>query len=138
THMGTIGFNPFSAIKNLTQQLHVVGAVGPQYWLKAQRALRTQSGKELLNYNWVGQHRVYLQGLELQKRIMDRILGPIPEWGFKAFEWADQQNVQTAYMAGLLKALDEGKSLRQAIEDRKSTRLNSSHVKISYAVLCLK
>jgi len=117
THLGTIGFNPFSAIKNLTQQLHVVGAVGPQYWLKAQRALRTQSGKELLNYNWVGQHRVYLQGLELQKRIMDRIFGPIPEWGFKMFEWADQQNVQTAYMAGLLKALDEGKSLRQAIEE---------------------
>src|SRR5690606_41858573 len=27
---------------------------------------------------------------------------------------------------------------RLAIEDRKSTRLNSSHVKISYAVFCLK
>src|SRR5207302_10936466 len=26
----------------------------------------------------------------------------------------------------------------QEIEDRKSTRLNSSHVKISYAVFCLK
>src|SRR5690606_40070790 len=27
---------------------------------------------------------------------------------------------------------------RMAIKDRKSTRLNSSHVKISYAVFCLK
>src|SRR5690606_39385496 len=27
---------------------------------------------------------------------------------------------------------------REGIEDRKSTRLNSSHVKISYAVFCLK
>src|SRR2546430_6597118 len=27
---------------------------------------------------------------------------------------------------------------RQAIEDRKSTRLNSSHSQISYAVFCLK
>src|SRR5690606_28833114 len=27
---------------------------------------------------------------------------------------------------------------RQAVRDRKSTRLNSSHVKISYAVFCLK
>src|SRR5438874_4026327 len=27
---------------------------------------------------------------------------------------------------------------RKVIEDRKSTRLNSSHVEISYAVLCLK
>src|SRR5690606_23436315 len=31
-----------------------------------------------------------------------------------------------------------GCSYDDAIEDRKSTRLNSSHVKISYAVLCLK
>src|SRR5207253_3871636 len=29
-------------------------------------------------------------------------------------------------------------SFRVAAEDRKSTRLNSSHVAISYAVLCLK
>src|SRR5207302_3988123 len=27
---------------------------------------------------------------------------------------------------------------QRALEDRKSTRLNSSHVKISYAVFCLK
>src|SRR5690606_41847418 len=27
---------------------------------------------------------------------------------------------------------------RQPLQDRKSTRLNSSHVKISYAVFCLK
>src|SRR5690554_7432758 len=36
----------------------------------------------------------------------------------------------------------EGKSLNEKIknlpEDRKSTRLNSSHVRISYAVFCLK
>src|SRR5690554_7616089 len=29
-------------------------------------------------------------------------------------------------------------SLRVVIQDRKSTRLNSSHVRISYAVFCLK
>src|SRR3712207_9433969 len=29
-------------------------------------------------------------------------------------------------------------SLRQASQDRKSTRLNSSHANISYAVFCLK
>src|SRR5690606_35278385 len=31
-----------------------------------------------------------------------------------------------------------GIDLELAVEDRKSTRLNSSHVKISYAVFCLK
>src|SRR5436309_8396868 len=32
----------------------------------------------------------------------------------------------------------ENQITRQTAEDRKSTRLNSSHVKISYAVFCLK
>src|SRR5690349_23334833 len=31
-----------------------------------------------------------------------------------------------------------GTGLRTQLEDRKSTRLNSSHVEISYAVFCLK
>src|SRR5438067_4268320 len=33
---------------------------------------------------------------------------------------------------------DRGGDRRQPPEDRKSTRLNSSHVSISYAVFCLK
>src|SRR5690606_39451555 len=33
---------------------------------------------------------------------------------------------------------DTGKRLLNHVQDRKSTRLNSSHVKISYAVFCLK
>src|SRR3712207_6850055 len=34
-------------------------------------------------------------------------------------------------------AADHGKK-REPVEDRKSTRLNSSHANISYAVFCLK
>src|SRR5439155_26201134 len=34
--------------------------------------------------------------------------------------------------------LDAGSSCGRAMRDRKSTRLNSSHVAISYAVFCLK
>src|SRR5256885_9883728 len=33
---------------------------------------------------------------------------------------------------------DEGRAFDQRIADRKSTRLNSSHLVISYAVFCLK
>src|SRR6266699_5115353 len=33
---------------------------------------------------------------------------------------------------------DEGHRRQRAGQDRKSTRLNSSHVRISYAVFCLK
>src|SRR5690606_39737797 len=36
------------------------------------------------------------------------------------------------------RALDILRSIAQELTDRKSTRLNSSHVKISYAVFCLK
>src|SRR3712207_7051438 len=31
-----------------------------------------------------------------------------------------------------------GAAIRELVEDRKSTRLNSSHANISYAVFCLK
>src|SRR5690606_39783032 len=37
-----------------------------------------------------------------------------------------------------LSAVDEEGRRHHALSDRKSTRLNSSHVKISYAVFCLK
>src|SRR5690554_7611948 len=33
--------------------------------------------------------------------------------------------------------IDKLKPKRKALQDRKSTRLNSSHVRISYAVFCL-
>src|SRR5690606_40897626 len=33
---------------------------------------------------------------------------------------------------------EKAKTLLEQLQDRKSTRLNSSHVKISYAVFCLK
>src|SRR5690606_41275759 len=35
-------------------------------------------------------------------------------------------------------SLSQSSSRDRTMEDRKSTRLNSSHVKISYAVFCLK
>src|SRR5438067_5122145 len=39
---------------------------------------------------------------------------------------------------GLPGALHQPEELRDVATDRKSTRLNSSHVSISYAVFCLK
>src|SRR3712207_8396507 len=33
---------------------------------------------------------------------------------------------------------ERGREVREFLEDRKSTRLNSSHANISYAVFCLK
>src|SRR5690606_39659739 len=60
----------------------------------------------------------------------------------KDFEWMIQHN---PHKADLIDASDEiallavqGPRSKDILEDRKSTRLNSSHVKISYAVFCLK
>src|SRR5690625_6254212 len=46
----------------------------------------------------------------------------------------DKQMDQTISILNL--ALKEGNTLDESFEDRKSTRLNSSHVAISYAVFC--
>src|SRR5690606_11070136 len=55
----------------------------------------------------------------------DGTLGHIPE------EWISQYSL-------LLRTGKEENGTLRVSKDRKSTRLNSSHVKISYAVFCLK
>src|SRR5690554_7299660 len=45
--------------------------------------------------------------------------------------------LEVRYGAGVFRAF-LAKKYRNLREDRKSTRLNSSHVRISYAVFCLK
>src|SRR5690625_6790900 len=45
------------------------------------------------------------------------------------------QPLVTKGVGGLSKTLN---NVQQVLKDRKSTRLNSSHVAISYAVFCLK
>src|SRR5699024_12188404 len=42
------------------------------------------------------------------------------------------------YSVDMEKLIKHAKETDTALEDRKSTRLNSSHVSISYAVFCLK
>src|SRR5690625_6840351 len=61
-------------------------------------------------------------------------LSDIEEALFDAEEAADRFRFPKANKT--LNALEE--TLEKVEEDRKSTRLNSSHVAISYAVFCLK
>src|SRR5690606_39525383 len=49
-------------------------------------------------------------------------------------EWLARHGVEHVVVSCGYKA----EVLREHLSDRKSTRLNSSHVKISYAVFCLK
>src|SRR5438034_3610199 len=50
-----------------------------------------------------------------------------------------QDFFETVFRTGLLRAFARrDERLRRLTQDRKSTRLNSSHTVISYAVFCLK
>src|SRR5207249_9310330 len=50
----------------------------------------------------------------------------------------DEDDGAGALLAGFLEAREHLVPLSQACINQKSTRLNSSHVSISYAVFCLK
>src|SRR3712207_5275213 len=53
--------------------------------------------------------------------------------------WIETVVVDGAYKARFIEAVQNGlKRLVEVVKDRKSTRLNSSHANISYAVFCLK
>src|SRR5690606_17497568 len=84
------------------------------------------------------------RGLELLDRLATReaFLGHPPEILLRLLDLAREPPLQPVEHSALLELRCELLSRLNEIlasrEDRKSTRLNSSHVKISYAVFCLK
>src|SRR5438034_8735789 len=75
-------------------------------------------------------HGVDLRGLEclVETHLREDGGEPPGEHRLAAARRADHQNVMPP----------SGGDLERALRDRKSTRLNSSHTVISYAVFCLK
>src|SRR3712207_8873395 len=62
---------------------------------------------------------------------------PLPEALTLPDTWSEvEQRLDRSAVMTALAAISPVQ--REAIEDRKSTRLNSSHANISYAVFCLK
>src|SRR5436309_6736099 len=80
-------------------------------------------------------HQAYLGTAEKLAELVQQKSAPVPlsatlrDFGLPGALWL------AAKQSGLWPLLE---SLWPAPRDRKSTRLNSSHVKISYAVFCLK
>src|SRR5690554_483850 len=62
--------------------------------------------------------------------------------GTSLLEWTGEGPLKEELVASLARARDKRSPLSHKLQldgkDRKSTRLNSSHVRISYAVFCLK
>src|SRR5690606_39548688 len=100
---------------------------------------RKTDGSDITHYQYSRQGRllsvqtptdlVQYRHNALGNRVAKLVNGQIVE----KYLWLDKTTLLATY--------DGNNNLKQRIEytlDRKSTRLNSSHVKISYAVFCLK
>src|SRR3712207_8120917 len=69
-------------------------------------------------------------------RSVDRVKGHLGELN----RLKKEGRVRKVALTGCIGAAEEASELEKqyGVEDRKSTRLNSSHANISYAVFCLK
>src|SRR5690625_7114982 len=87
------------------------------------------------------QAKFYYQGVvKLNHKVVDiedeRAL--LPARGIESHDSLIRQKAEEI-TAGINNQRDQAKAIYKFVaEDRKSTRLNSSHVAISYAVFCLK
>src|SRR5690606_23212139 len=90
-------------------------------------AKQVESSEELKNF----QKRMEAWGEQFGKEFGEQFGKDMEAWG-QQFE-----KRMEARAAALEQRMEAQEQRKQAI-DRKSTRLNSSHVKISYAVFCLK
>src|SRR3712207_8172896 len=77
---------------------------------------------------------------EFEERLK-AVLEEIKDAGGQVITFIDELHTVVGAGAGGDSAMDAGNMLKPMLargEDRKSTRLNSSHANISYAVFCLK
>src|SRR5699024_11986182 len=77
------------------------------------------------------------QGKGIAKKILHHIESYAIQYNIRRIQCHVRKNVakNIAFYHALGYQIEEEKTIKQ---DRKSTRLNSSHVSISYAVFCLK
>src|SRR5437868_13266826 len=83
-------------------------------------------------------HRLRLKGFKV--RVFEAGKGVGGTWYWNRYPGArcDVESVQYSYQFSPELQQEWEWTERYATQDRKSTRLNSSHVSISYAVFCLK
>ena len=117
----TIGFNPKTAIVNLTQQINNVAELGPRYTMEGIKAMFTPEGRAFLkesghlaDLNVI--HTLSLDTSAGQK--WDKIL----EWSGKMFNKVETANRGTAYLGALAKTMDvDSAGLANAIRSGRVT-----------------
>src|SRR5699024_7984611 len=78
-----------------------------------------------------------LKSLEVMNRNQELLFQAAAALKAKPGELREKAEAIMGEMRQLHQSVEKFKA-REAVQDRKSTRLNSSHVSISYAVFCLK
>src|SRR5690554_7372661 len=80
---------------------------------------------------------IYLDGSVTQRFSVERYQAPALVYG-RSLTLVPQSTISRAEVVAELQRLKYEQTAQVTDRDRKSTRLNSSHVRISYAVFCLK
>src|SRR5205807_7891731 len=94
--------------------------------LKSVRDIYGANGPEKLLYNVFEKRTAELKAKAKADNVVERA------------KWLVKVRDSEGYMAQFLPSEKEGPQILECHSDRKSTRLNSSHLVISYAVFCLK
>src|SRR5690554_7761499 len=104
-----------------------------RFFAKDMRAALTEV-KEILGPDAViMSNKKVTGGIEIVAAVDDEDLAPVPG---RRHLTEDSVNISSHARQQAIPL--DGKAQAESLQDRKSTRLNSSHVRISYAVFCLK
>src|SRR5690606_34841647 len=106
-------------------------SISPHWRCSPRRATRLQRTRVRISEEWVMALAILM--IDDEADIRDLVSGILEHEGFGTRTAADSDSA--------LAALSDRRPSLVILDiwlDRKSTRLNSSHVKISYAVFCLK
>src|SRR5262245_64816028 len=95
--------------------------------------LRCPPRSILFPYTTLFRSLKYMQVNEVQYHFLQ-----IPNWVFVVSQFHRDSKNSGWLISKLYSNPDSEKNIYRFVEDRKSTRLNSSHLGISYAVFCLK
>src|SRR2546427_6318517 len=125
----------------MLRRLAKTGIACALHWTGAERLIGTFTRAR--NLPWVlGYHRVvenftastedYMPAMLISRRMLERQL----DWIGRRFRFVSLDELGSRFESG--QSFDKPVAAITFDEDRKSTRLNSSHSQISYAVFCLK
>ena len=144
-YTGGLGFNPFTAVKNLTQKGLAFSSItddgnpwhGMSWFFKARAFKKTAEGKYIASLNPVAKNRQFAEGLDAQMGAIETFLNRIgaPNWlkagnktfqkeAFRMFRASDMSNVEDTFLAKYLYLAEQkGAPLMDAVNLATNTTM---------------